>query len=87
MDALPEVSARTFVVRWSAEDNGAIDRYIVWVQINDGGWTPWVETQRSEGIYTGVPGDTYRFAVWAVDSAGNWSPNTDLQVQAQTRVE
>jgi hypothetical protein len=87
MDALPEVSARTFVVRWSAEDNGAIDRYIVWVQINDGGWTPWVETQRSEGIYTGVPGDTYRFAVWAVDSAGNWSPNIDLQVQAQTRVE
>jgi hypothetical protein len=87
MDTLPEISARTFLVRWSAQDNGAIDRYVVWVQINGADWTPWVETQRTEGIYTGSPGNTYAFAVWAVDMAGNWSPNTDLQVQAQTRVE
>ncbi|MDQ7024169.1 MAG: hypothetical protein Q9P44_01275 [Anaerolineae bacterium] len=87
MDTLSEVSARTFVVRWRAQDNGAIDRYIVWVRINDGGWTPWVETQRTEGIYTGTPGNSYSFAVWAVDRAGNWSPNTDLQPQTQTRVE
>ena len=87
VDPLPEISARTFVVSWDAQDNGQIDHYIVWVQIDDAGWTPWVETQRKQGIYTGIPGSTYRFAVWAVDTAGNWSTNTDLQVQAQTRVE
>jgi hypothetical protein len=87
MDTLPDVSGGTFVVSWSAQDNGAIDRYIVWVKIDDTGWTPWVETGRTEGIYTGVSGSTYQFAVWAVDTAGNWSSNTDLQIQAQTRVE
>ncbi len=87
IEPLPEVSPRTFIVRWGADDNGEIAQYTVWVQINDGEWTPWLETQRSEGIYTGEPGNTYRFAVWAVDTAGNWSPNTDLQPQAETRVE
>lgn len=87
MSALPEVSARTFLVSWGATDNGSIDRYVVWVQISDGDWSPWLETQREEGIYTGVEGETYRFAVWAVDSAGNWSANISLVAQAETRVE
>lgn len=87
MEPLPEVSPRTFLVRWGADDNGQIARYVVWVQINDEAWTPWLETQRTESIYTGEPGNTYRFAVWAVDTGGNWSPNTDLQPQAETRVE
>ncbi|MGB7341605.1 MAG: fibronectin type III domain-containing protein [Phototrophicaceae bacterium] len=84
---LPERSASTFLVSWGAEDNGAIDRYVVWVQVNDGEWMPWLETQRQEGIYTGTPDNIYRFAVWAVDTAGNWSTNIDLTPQAQTQVQ
>ncbi|MEO1290532.1 MAG: hypothetical protein AAFV93_22540 [Chloroflexota bacterium] len=86
-DELPEISTSTFFVSWGADDNGTIERYVVWVQINDGAWTPWLETQRTEGIYTGTSGNSYQFAVWAVDTGGNWSTNTDLQPQAQTRVE
>ena len=87
MNPLPEISARTFIVSWGAEDDGQIDRYVVWVQINAGDWQPWLETQRSESIYTGIPGNTYRFAVWAVDTAGNWSTNIELEPQTQTVVQ
>ena len=87
MAELPEISARTFLVGWGANDNGSVERYVVWVQVNDGEWSPWLETQREEGIYTGVEGNTYRFAVWAVDTAGNWSANISLVPQAETRVE
>jgi hypothetical protein len=87
MEPLPPVSGRTFVVRWNGDDNGKIDRFMVWVQVNDDDWIPWVETRRGEGIYTGMPGNTYRFAAWAVDMAGNWSPNVELQPQTETRVE
>lgn len=87
IEPLPEVSPRTFIVRWGADDDGQVSQYTVWVQVNDGEWIPWLETQRTEGIYTGEAGNTYRFAVWAADTAGNWSLNTDLQPQAETRVE
>jgi len=87
VDPLPEISSRVFAVSWGAQDNGEIEQYMVWVQINDGEWSPWLETQRSEAIFTGEEGNIYRFAVWAVDTAGNWSSNTDLQPQAETRVE
>jgi hypothetical protein len=87
IDTLPEISQRTFEVRWNGRDNGQIDRYIVWIRVDEGEWTPWLETQRTSGVYTGESGKSYQFAVWAVDVAGNWSTNSDLQAQAQTRVE
>ncbi len=87
MDALPEISASTFMVSWGGEDNGAIESYVVWVQENDGEWTPWLETQREEGIYTGIPGNIYRFAVWAVDTGGNWSSNIRIEAQAETQIQ
>ncbi|MGJ3239626.1 MAG: hypothetical protein ACFE0Q_13030 [Anaerolineae bacterium] len=87
IEPLPEISARTFLVTWGAQDNGEIARYVVWVQVNEDEWTPWLETARTEGIYTGTPGNTYRFAVWAVDVAGNWSRNVNLQAQAETTVQ
>jgi hypothetical protein len=87
VNALPEVSATSFSVSWGARDNGQVTRYVVWVQINDGAWTPWLETERTEGIYTGEVGNIYRFAVWAVDAGGNWSNNVTLSAQAETRVE
>lgn len=87
VEALPAISPPTFEVRWGAQDASGIDRYVVWVQIDEGEWLPWLETSRTESAYTGDPGRTYRFAVWAVDVAGNWSTNTNLAAQAETRVE
>lgn len=87
MDTLPAVSPETFTVRWNGADAGGIETYVVWVRVNDGEWGPWLETSRTEAEYSGVVGNTYAFAVWAVDYAGNWSLNTDLRAQAVTRVE
>jgi hypothetical protein len=87
MQPLEPVSPPTFDVQWSADDDGAVQQYMVWVQVNDGEWTPWLETTRTSGTYTGIAGNTYRFAVWAQDAAGNWSANTDLTPQAETRIE
>ncbi|MEO0560647.1 MAG: hypothetical protein AAF125_00935, partial [Chloroflexota bacterium] len=41
MTALPEISQRTFTVSWNGADTGGIERYLVWVQVDDGEWTPW----------------------------------------------
>jgi len=87
VDALPEVSPTVFTIRWTGMDDSAIDRYMIWVRANGGTWQPWLETARTEAEYTGMPGNTYDFAAWAVDVAGNWSINTELQAQATTRVE
>jgi hypothetical protein len=46
-----------------------------------------METERTEAIYTGEANNVYRFAVWAVDTAGNWSTNVSIEPQAETRVE
>jgi hypothetical protein len=87
IEALPEFSPLTFTVRWSGKDDSGIDRYIVWVQTNGADWQPWLETARTEGIYTGEPGNTYGFAIWAVDLASNWSENVELFAQAVTTVQ
>lgn len=87
MDALPAISEPTFIVRWRARDASAISRYVVWVRVNGGEWMPWIESQRTEGVYTGTSGNTYDFAVWAEDTAGNWSQNTDLIPQMTTQVQ
>jgi hypothetical protein len=87
MEPLPVVSPVTFLVRWGAQDNGQVVRYLVWVKVDAGDWLPWLETARTEGYYTGVPGSLYSFAVWAVDAAGNWSDNVSPVAQATTRVE
>ena len=86
VEPLPEVSPPTFTIRWLGEDNSGIDRYFVWVRVNGGEWTPWLETARTEADYTGESGNLYEFAVWAIDLAGNWSLNINVQPQAGTRV-
>jgi hypothetical protein len=83
---LPVVSSATFTVTWSGEDDSGIDRFLIWVRINDGEWQPWLETESSQGQYSGEKGNTYEFAAWAVDLAGNWSLNTELTVQSMTAV-
>jgi spore coat protein CotH len=73
-------------VRWTGADAGGIEKYLVWVKINDEAWQPWLETTRTDSQYVGAQGNVYAFAVWAVDNAGNWSLNTDLQPQTFTVV-
>ena len=84
---LSEVSEPTFVVSWGGADNSGIASYLIWVRVNGGEWHPWLNTLDTSATYTGSPGNTYEFAAWAVDLAGNWSENIDLQPQASTRVE
>jgi hypothetical protein len=84
---LPVVSPATFRVSWSGEDDSGIDRYLIWVRINDGEWQPWLETATTQGQYNGETGSTYEFAAWAVDLAGNWSINTELSAQTVTVVQ
>jgi hypothetical protein len=84
---LPVVSPASFTVSWGARDNSGIDYYLVWVRVNGGDWQPWLETGDTSAEYTGESGNTYEFAVWAVDLAGNWSLNTELTPQAVTHVE
>lgn len=86
MLAMPEVSPVTFTVRWNALDNSGIASYLVWVRVNGGAWENWLETSATQALYYGEPGNTYEFALWAVDLAGNWSSNVELEPQAVTRV-
>lgn len=87
MQPLPEISPSSFEVHWQAEDDSPIERYLVWVKVDDGEWRPWLETTSTHGVYTGQSGSTYAFAVWALDGAGNWSNNLQLVAQAVTRIE
>lgn len=87
MTPLATASPASFMVNWSATDDSGIDHYLIWVRVDSGNWSPWLETSETQAEYSGVPGSTYEFAVWAVDLAGNWSLNTELTPQAITRVE
>jgi hypothetical protein len=84
---LPEVSPRVFTVRWTVVNNTEVAGYLIWVQIDGGAWQPWLETTAAEAVYEGEPGRTYAFAAWAVNLAGDWTPNPDLSPQTVTRVE
>jgi hypothetical protein len=87
VNALPEISEPTFTVSWHGEDDSGIKSFLVWARVDGGDWRPWLETSATSAEYTGTPGGVYEFAVWAVDLADNWSTNTDLQPQGNTRVE
>lgn len=87
MRPLPDVSPSVFTVTWGAEDDGEVAQFLVWVRVDEGDWSPWLETTQREATYTGESGRRYDFAVWAQDAGGNWSTNTDLQPMTSTRVD
>ncbi|MBK8024116.1 MAG: hypothetical protein IPK19_22465 [Chloroflexi bacterium] len=87
MAALPEVSGATFLLAWTAEDDSGIAEYVVWVRVDGGDWQPWLQTRDEFATFTGTPGVFYEFSLWAVDLAGNWSTNLDLNPMTATRVE
>jgi len=87
MTPLPARSPSVFTVAWQGNDDSGIAEYIVWVSVDDGNWLPWLQTAEVTAEYTGETGKQYEFAVWAVDLAGNWSRNIDLQPMTLTQVE
>ena len=87
MKILPPTSNRIFSVEWSAQDDGEVDSYFVWVRVDGANWIPWLQTTLTESDYAGESGKLYEFAVQAQDVAGNWSTNTELQPMTSTRVE
>jgi len=84
---LPAISPPTFTVTWNGQDDSGIARYLIWVRVNGGEWTPWLETSESSADYIGIPGNSYEFSAWAVDLADNWTEGTQITAQASTRVE
>lgn len=87
INSLPVISASTFTVSWRGQDNSGIALYQVWVRVDSGAWTPWLETLDTSAEYIGQPGSLYEFDVWAQDLAGNWSTNVTLTPRAVTRVQ
>lgn len=88
MQPLPVTSSPTFTVSWSGQDNSGIRAYTVWVRVDGGTWDVWMnETLEMSAEFSGQAGSLYEFDVWAVDLAGNWSDNLELQPRAVTRVE
>jgi hypothetical protein len=84
---LPVTSPSAFEVSWQGQDDSGVDVYLVWVRIDRGEWTVWLETVETRATYTGAVGSLYEFDVWARDLAGNWSSETTLTAEAATRVE
>jgi hypothetical protein len=84
---LPTTSPATFTVSWQGSDNSGIVSYTVWVRENGQNWRAWMETTDTRAEFSGQPGILYEFDIWAVDLAGNWSSNIDLQPRTSTTVQ
>jgi hypothetical protein len=78
---LPAISPPTFTVTWRVEDWGTgLQGFRVWYKAGDGEWTLWQKGSppadrpyRAEGSasFQGDEGQTYCFAAWGQDRAGN----------------
>lgn len=86
VNPLPATSTATFTVEWGGVDDSGIDRFMIFAREQGGSWDIWQETAETSAEFFGTPGITYEFAAWAVDLAGNWSTNINLEVQASTTV-
>ncbi len=61
-----------FRVRWSATDRFGIKSYVVKYRSDAHGWRFLVSNTKAKSkIFTGRPGRTYKFKVWARDNSGN----------------
>ena len=84
---LPATSPPTFTVAWQGTDNSGIASYTIWVRENGQNWRAWLETSDTQAAFSGQAGGFYEFDIWAVDLAGNWSNNIELQPRTSTTVE
>jgi hypothetical protein len=73
----PEVSlSPNVVVSWSGTDAGSgVATYDVYVSTDGGALVPWLlATAATSGVFAGVAGHTYGFAVTPIDGVGNAGP-------------
>jgi hypothetical protein len=64
----------SFLVSWSGHDDpkgSGIASYTIFVSIDGGVFTPWMNTTATSAEYEGSPGHTYAFYSIATDNAGN----------------
>ena len=64
----------SFLVSWSGHDdpNGSgIASYTIYVSIDGGAFTPWMNTTATSAEFEGSPGHTYAFYSIATDNVGN----------------
>ncbi|UCE59075.1 MAG: hypothetical protein JSU63_16720 [Phycisphaerales bacterium] len=88
VDPLEETTEQeTFTVSWSGDDAGVgIWDYTVYVSVDDGDYTAWLEeTEETSAEYTGQVDSTYRFYAVARDRLGNTS-SIPSEAQARTTV-
>lgn len=82
-------SGRTFLVRWSGQDDAVgsgLESFDVYYSTNGMDWRLWlVGTTATNAYFVGEPGFTYQFYCTASDSVGNVEP-APLAAQAITTV-
>lgn len=70
--ALPEESFAGFTLEWSGEDNSGIAFFDIFVAIDSGPFTPWLEgTTQNSALFEGDANRNYEFFSVATDTAGN----------------
>jgi len=83
---LPPTSPPEITLAWTGSDPGSgVDRYQIWVSLDNGPLFLWQETRAIGAIFYGTPGHTYGFAIRPLDRAGNWAP-VPTQPQVTTAV-
>jgi large repetitive protein len=65
-------SSPHFQVHWSGTDNfSGISDFTIYVSVNGGPFTPWIDTSDTSATYMGQPGNTYSFYSLAKSNVGN----------------
>jgi RHS repeat-associated protein len=76
--AVVPVNDNDLLVSWSGTDVGSgIASYTIYVQENDGPFTPWLTSAATSAVFTGVAGNTYHFYSVATDHVGNKESTTE----------
>ena len=85
--ALPTTeSSPAFQVQWSGTDNfSGISDFTIYVSVNGGPFTPWIETSDTSATYPGQPGNTYSFYSLATSNVGTVE-STKTAAEATTTV-
>ncbi|HBJ37539.1 MAG TPA: hypothetical protein DDZ51_22845 [Planctomycetaceae bacterium] len=86
--SLPETVGANFPVVWSGFETGAVQiaSYDIFVSINGGEFTKWLEgTSSTSALYNGQPGSVYGFYSIAIDTLGNRESKLEV-AEAMTTV-
>ncbi|MEM2869205.1 MAG: hypothetical protein QW379_02125 [Thermoplasmata archaeon] len=85
----PYQTEASFTVRWNGKDaTSGISDYTVYVSVDGGSFSPWLEgTRDTEGLFDGAGGHEYTFYVRARDRAGLVEPEPSSDKMVRTKVD